>query len=55
MNKSTKKKIIAGASVAAVCALTAASAYLMLKMVTDAALKREKAKYHKITKRQKDE
>ncbi|MCC8195953.1 MAG: alpha/beta hydrolase [Ruminococcus sp.] len=55
MNKNTKKKIIVGASVAAACALTAASAYLMLQMVADAVLKREKPKLHKITKRQKDE
>ncbi len=55
MNRNTKKKIIIGASVATACALTVASAYIMLQMVTDAALKREKPKLHKVTKRQKDE
>ncbi|MCD7846877.1 MAG: alpha/beta hydrolase [Oscillospiraceae bacterium] len=55
MNKSTKRKIIIGASIVTACALTAASAYVMLQMVADAALKREKPKLHKITKRQKDE
>lgn len=54
MNKKTKK-IVIGASVVAACALTAASTYLMLQKVAETALKREKPKKSKITKRQKDE